>query len=96
MLSPPRQTLVASAAIPLGVWAAAVPGIKAHFDRGYSSGFEHFAVVWTGVSVVLTIAALALVILSWRGKVRPLYAGLVSAVATMSIVVLSVVLNLPG
>jgi len=94
MMSPGRQTLVVSTVIPLGVWAAAVPSIKAHFDRGFSNGFEHFAVGMTCVAVALTIAALAFVILSWRGKVRPLYPGLVSALATLSIFFLDAVMGL--
>ena len=93
MLSPIRRTLVISAAVPLGLWAAVAPGVITGFDRGYSSALEEFLIGATLVAGVLTLGALALVIQSWRGKVRPLYPGLVSALATVSILFLSVAIG---
>ncbi len=96
MLSPSRQALIVSAAIPLGVCLAATPGVVHGFERGYSSGLEQVLTGLSLVGVALTIAALGLVIQSWRGKVRPLYAVLASAVATAAILVLSVAMGLGG
>jgi predicted exporter len=96
MLSPARQTLIGSAVIPLGVWAAAAPRVAEGFDRGYSSGLSAFLTGSTVVAVALTIGALALVIQSWRGKMRPLYPGVVSALATASVLFLSVAMGLAG
>jgi len=96
MLSSLRQTLIVSAAIPLGVWAAAAPQVVDGFTRDYSSGLEDFLVGATVVAVALTVGALALVIQSWRGKVRPLYPGVVSALATASILFLSLAMGLGG
>jgi hypothetical protein len=96
LLSPARQTLIGSAAIAVVVWVAAVPNVVVGFDGGYSSGLEEFLTVLTIASVALTVGALALVIQSWRGKVRPLYAVLASALAVGATLFLSVAMGFGG
>ena len=95
MLSPTRRALIYVAAIPLAAWAIVAPSVVG-FSGGYSSGLEAFIEDSIVVAVVLTIGALAMVGLAWRGKVRLLYPGLVSALATLAILVPPQAMNLGG
>ena len=84
-----------SAVIPLLVWAAVSPRVVG-FSGGYSSGLETFIEDSIVVAITVTVAALVLVGLAWRGRVRPRFAVLASGFATLAILVPPEAMSLGG
>jgi hypothetical protein len=88
-----RLILVLSAALVLAAWGITAIDYAVNGGGEYNGGF--FA-PFLAAAVILTIAAVWLVVLAWRERSRPLSAGIVSILAALSILWLAIAINLRG